>query len=129
MGSPRGHGPSHHGGKPVGRRVRLPRGAREPIKVYINGHIQQPDLDYRIADGEIVFDEPILKEDLSGLNPMRKFALGLGLVGSYQRNETVDVEYNLGAERHFASDLKVIPEQPGSGLRPQDPRAGRPPPQ
>ncbi len=110
MGSPRGHGPSHHGGTPVGRRVRLPRGARDPITVYINGHVQQADLDYRIAGGEIVFAEPILKEDLSGLSPLRKFALGLGLVGSYQRNETVDVEYSLGAERHFASDLEVIPD-------------------
>ena len=110
MGSPRGHGPSHRGGTPVGRRVLLPRGAREPIKVYINGHEQKPDLDYRIADGEIVFAEPIVKEDLSGLSPLRKFALGLGLVGSYQRNETVDAEYSLGNDRHFASDLKVIPD-------------------
>lgn len=107
-GSPRGHGRSHHGGKPVGCRVRLPRGAREPIKVYINGHEQKLDLDYRIIGGEIVFEQPILKEDLSELGPIRKFALGLGLVGSYQRNETVDVEYNLGAERHFASDLTVL---------------------
>ncbi len=110
MGSPRGHGPSDRGGTPVGRRVRLPRGAREPIKVYINGHLQEADIDYRIADGEIVFAEPILKEDLSGLSPLRKFALGLGLVGSYERDETVDVEYNLGSERHFASNLAVIPD-------------------
>lgn len=108
-GSPRGHGSSHHGGKPVGRRVRLPRGAVDPIKVFINGHEQKLDLDYRIIDGEIVFREPILKEDLSGLSPLRKVVLGLGLVGSYQRDETVDVEYHLGESRHFSSDLEVLP--------------------
>lgn len=108
-GSPRGHGSSHQGGKPVGRRVRLPRGAVDPIRVYINGHEQKLDLDYRIVDGEIVFKEPILKEDLSALSPLRKVVLGLGLVGSYQRHETVDVEYHLGEVRHFASDLDVHP--------------------
>lgn len=110
-GSPRGHGKSHHGGKPAGRRVKLPRGASDPIKVYINGHEQKLGLDYEIVGGEIVFEEAILKEDLAGLSPFRKLVLGLGLVGSYQRNETVDVEYRLGSERHFASDLAVIPER------------------
>lgn len=109
-GSPRGHSESDRGGKPVGRRVKLPRGASEPIKVFINGHEQKAGLDYRIADGEIVFEEPIVKEDLSELPALRKLVLGLGLVGSYQRNETVDAEYGLGADRHFASDLEVIPD-------------------
>lgn len=108
-GSPRGHGKSHTGGKPVGRRVKLPNGAADPIKVYINGHEQKLGLDYKIVDGEVVFREPIVKEDLSELSSFRKVVLGLGLVGSYQRNETVDVEYHLGSQRHFASDLAVIP--------------------
>lgn len=110
-GSPRGHGKSHRGGRPVGRRVKLPRGAADPIKVFINGNEQKLGLDYKILDGEIVFKEPIVKEDLSELSPVRKLVLGLGLVGSYQRNETVDVQYHLGTDRHFASDLEVIPEQ------------------
>ncbi|MFN8151563.1 MAG: hypothetical protein U0R24_10630 [Solirubrobacterales bacterium] len=110
QGSPRGHGKSEHGGKPVGTHVKLPRGAADPIKVYINGHEQKLGLDYNIVGGEIVFKEPILKEDLSELNPFRKVVLGLGLVGSYQRDETVDVEYSLEGKRQFASDLAVIPD-------------------
>src|SRR5690349_5072494 len=110
-GSPRGHGKSHTGGKPVGRRVKMPRGAVRPIEVFINGQPQKEGLDYKLVDGEIVFREPILKEDLSGLPTLRKIVLGLGLVGSYQRDETVDVEYHLGEARHFASDLAVIPER------------------
>lgn len=110
-GSPRGHGKSHTGGKPVGRRVKLPRGSVRPFEVFINGQVQKEGLDYKIVDGEIVFRDPIIKEDLSELPTMRKIVLGLGLIGSYQRDETVDVEYHLGDERHFASDLAVIPEK------------------
>lgn len=110
-GSSRGHGHGQQGGTPVGNRVRLPRGASEPITVFINGHEQKAGLDYRIVDGELVFREPILKEDLSKLNVLRKAALALGMVGSYERHETVDVEYHLGSERHFASNLEVIEEQ------------------
>ena len=107
MSGNRGHGESAHGGKPVGRRVRVPRGAKEPIRVYINGMEQTRGEDYRLHEGDIVFKDPILKEDLSELSPFRKLVLGLGLVGSYQRNETVDVEYMLEGRREFASDLPV----------------------
>lgn len=108
--SNRGHGREAHGGKPVGRRVRLPRGAQEPIKVHINGMEQRRGEDYKLHDGEIVFKDPILKEDLSELTAIRKLVLGLGLVGSYQRNETVDVEYVIDGRQQLASDLKVTPE-------------------
>ena len=109
--SNRGHGTSAHGGKPVGRRVRVPNGAGEPIKVYINGMEQQRGEDYTMYEGDIVFREPILKEDLSELSVIRKLVLGLGLVGSYQRNETVDIEYSLKGRREFASNLPVVPDQ------------------
>jgi len=108
--SSRGHGQSAHGGKPVGRRVKLPRGATRPIKVFINGQDQKEGVDYTLHEGEVVFREPILKEDLSELSVLRKLVLGLGLVGSYQKNETVDVEYALPSGKQFASDLPVIPE-------------------
>jgi hypothetical protein len=111
--SGRGHGRSAHGGKAVGRRVALPRGARPPIDVFINGSLQKQGVDYTLHEGQIIFREPILKEDLSGLSAIRKLVLGLGLVGSYQRDETVDVEYRLGGRTELASDLEVIPDQPG----------------
>lgn len=109
--SGRGHGKSAEGGKPVGRRVKLPRGARKPIKVFINGQEQKEGIDYTIHEGDVAFRDPIMKEDLSQLGAVRKLVLGLGLVGSYQKNETVDVEYALGGgRREFVSDLKVMPD-------------------
>lgn len=108
--SKRGHGKSVRGGKPVGRRVPLPRGAEPPFVVYINGTLQTEGEDYEIRSGTLVFREPIYKEDLRSLSPIRKFVLGLGMVGSYQRNETVDVQYRIDGKTHFASDLKVLPD-------------------
>ena len=109
-GSGRGHGHSEHGGKPVGRRVRLPRGAERPIAVFINGTEQVEGVDYEIADGVVSFREPIIKEDLRELGVVRKIVLGLGLVGSYQKHEVVDVQYVIGGRAQLASDLDVIPE-------------------
>lgn len=108
--SDRGHGKEAHGGVPVGRRVRVPNGAGEPIKVFINGMEQERGSDYTLHEGEIVFREPILKEDLKSLGFVRKLTLGLGLVGTYQRNETVDVEYRIGGRTHLASDVPVLPD-------------------
>ena len=109
-GSPRGHGPSEEGGKPIGRRVPLPRGAERPFLVFINGAQQKEGLDYEITGGMVVFNEPIVKEDLSELGTFRKAMLGLGLVGTYQKNEVVDVQYRIGGETQLASDLEVLPD-------------------
>ena len=109
-GSGRGHGISEEGGKEVGRRVRLPRGAGRPITVFINGSEQVEGTDYDIVDGTVIFREPILKEDLSRLGPVRKVVLGLGLVGSYQKHEVVDVQYRVGGRNELVSDLEVIPD-------------------
>ena len=83
--SGRGHGSSEQGGKPVGRRVRLPKRRQPPITVFINGSEQIEGTDYEIGSGSVIFREPIMKEDLSELGLVRKLVLGLGLVGSYQK--------------------------------------------
>lgn len=108
--SERGHGRAAHGGVPVGRRVPLPNGAQKPIEVYVNGMLQQEGEDYTLVGQGVVFRDPILKEDLEHLGFIRKMVLGFGLVGSYQKDETVDVEYRLGGRTQLASDLKVLPD-------------------
>jgi len=108
--SGRGHGISEEGGKAVGRRVDLPRGAQGPIKVFINGSEQVEGTDYELSGGTVIFREPIIKEDLSQLGPVRKIVLGLGLVGNYQKNEVVDVQYQIDGKTHLASDLPVRPD-------------------
>ena len=92
-------------GVEVGRRVRLPRGAEPPIRVYVNGVEQSQGSDFRIRGGEIVFERPIVKEGKVG--GLRWLAMLLGLFGTYRKHETVDVEYRLGGQVKLASDVEI----------------------
>jgi len=94
------------GSHAAGRRVRLPRGAQEPIRVHING-VEQPRGEvWDVRGTEIVFTRPIVKESVS---KGRWFAMYLGLFGSYRKNETVDVEYTTGGETKLAADVEILP--------------------
>jgi len=90
----------------AGRRIRLPRGAQRPIRVYLNGIEQSESDDYRVAGGMVVFNRPIIKEEkLSGL---RWLSMLVGVVGTYRKNESVDVEYTLKGETKLISDAPVV---------------------
>ncbi len=90
----------------VGRRVRLPRGAEPPIRVYVNGVEQARGRDYEIRGGEVVFKRSIVKEGKVG--GARWAAMYLGLFGTYRKHETVDIEYRLGGQTKLLSDAKVV---------------------
>lgn len=107
-GSGRGHGKAHSEGVEVGRRVRLPRGAGPPIKVYINGVEQSEGTDYTLDADGVLFREPIIKE--GKLGGLRWLSMYIGLFGSYRKNETVDVSYRIDGNTHLASDLEVTAE-------------------
>jgi hypothetical protein len=91
----------------VGRRVRLPRGAEPPIRVYINGVEQTEGVDYGVREGQLLFARPIIKEKV-GIG--RWMAMYLGLFGTYRKHETIDVEYRLGGKVQLASDVEVLPD-------------------
>jgi hypothetical protein len=93
-------------GVEVGRRVRLPRGAERPIRVYVNGVEQVEGSDYRVAAGVVVFSRPIVKEGKVG--GVRWMAMLLGLFGTYRKHETVDVEYRLRGQVKLVSDAEVV---------------------
>ncbi len=95
-------------GVEVGRRVRLPRGAEPPIKVFLNGVQQSEGTDYRLADGFVVFERPIVKEGKVG--GVRWLAMLLGLFGTYRKHEVVDIEYRLAGSVRLASDAEVLPD-------------------
>lgn len=91
----------------AGRRVRLPRGAREPIRVHVNGVEQVRGTDYELRDRAIVFARPMLKEQV-GMG--RWMAMYLGLFGTYRKHDTVDVEYHSDGKIQLASDLPIEPD-------------------
>ena len=91
----------------AGRRVRLPRGAQRPIRVYVNGVQQTEGSDFDLRGGGIVFARPIVKETVT---PGRWMAMYLGLFGTYRKNETVDVEYTLDGRTQLVADAKIVPD-------------------
>ena len=95
-------------GVEVGRRVKLPRGAEPPIKIFVNGVEQTRGEDYEIRGGEVVFRRSIIKEGKVGR--ARWAAMYLGLFGTYRKHETIDIEYRLGGQVKLLSDAKVIEE-------------------
>lgn len=90
----------------AGNRVRLPRGATDPIRVYVDGIEQARGVDYEIVDGTVVFSRQIIKETMTA---GRWMAMYLGLFGTYRKNETVDVEYTLDGSTQLAADVEILP--------------------
>ena len=90
----------------AGRHARLPRGASEPIRVFINGVEQNRGEVWEAREGRIAFTRPIVKEEVT---PGRWMAMYLGLFGTYRKNETVDIEYRLSGEVKLASDVDIEP--------------------
>jgi hypothetical protein len=88
----------------AGRRVDLPKGASEPIVVYINGVAQTQGEDYNVEGREVVFTRDIIKEEI-GMS--RWLAMYLGIFGTYRKDETVDVQYHRAGRTELASDLEV----------------------
>ena len=88
----------------AGRRVHLPRGASEPMVVYINGIAQTAGEDYRVEGEEIVFSRDIVKEEI-GIS--RWLAMYLGVFGTYRKDETIDVQFSRDGRTELASDLKI----------------------
>jgi hypothetical protein len=91
-------------------RVRLPRGAERPYRVFVNGVEQKEGDDYEVVDGELRFSRPLEKERL-GLG--RWTAIFLGLWGSYGKNDQVDVQYQLGGQTAHATGLDILAPENG----------------
>jgi hypothetical protein len=88
----------------AGRRVHLPRGASEPMVVYVNGIAQTAGEDYRVEGEEIVFSRDIVKEEI-GIS--RWLAMYLGVFGTYRKDETIDVQFSRDGRTELASDLEI----------------------
>lgn len=87
-------------------RVPLPRGAEPPYRVFVNGVPQQPGRDYVVVGRELHFSRPLEKERL-GVG--RWTAIFLGLFGSYGKNDSVDVQYQLSGRTTVATGLEILP--------------------
>jgi hypothetical protein len=87
-------------------RVKLPRGAEPPYRVFVNGVPQKEGEDYELKGRELWFRKPLEKERLGA---GRWTAMFFGLFGSYGKNDSVDVQYRLGGREAVATGLDIVP--------------------
>ena len=86
-------------------RVPLPAGVRPPYEVYVNGVRQELGTDYRVSEGELVFGRELVRSKLSGW----AWLLGFWGIGTYKRNDEVDVRYEVGGRPMVAHALEIKP--------------------
>jgi hypothetical protein len=73
--------------------------------VFVNAVPQREGVDYELGDGELLFARPLVKERLGF---WRWTAMFLALFGTYGRNDSVDVEYEVGGRKTVASGLEIV---------------------
>jgi len=86
-------------------RVPLPPGLRPPFEVYVNGVRQELGADYRVSQGDLVFGRELVQRKLSGW----AWFLGFWGIGTYGRNDEVDVRYEVEGRPMVAQALKIRP--------------------
>ena len=94
-------------------KVPLPAGAEPPYDVYVNGVPQIAGRDYELAGRTLLFDRHIEQEGRLGF--WRWLSIFLGLVGTYRKNDSVDVHYTRAGKRVVATGLEIQPPEEPSG--------------
>jgi hypothetical protein len=96
----------------AGERVRIPAGAERPYTVFVNGIEQKEGEDFKVAEGELRFNRPIVKEKM---DTGRWLAMYLGLFGTYRKDEKVDIHFKRGGKDELVADLPIVPYEDGEG--------------
>ena len=83
----------------------LPPEVRSPFEVYVNGVRQELGTDYRVSEGDLLFKRELISQKLG----LRAWLLGFWGIGTYKRNDEVDVRYEQEGRPTVAHALKIIP--------------------
>jgi len=86
-------------------RVKLPPGVRTPFEVYVNGVPQELGNDYQVRSGELVFERELVQQKLG----LRAWLIGFWGIGTYKRNDEVDVRYEVNGQPMVAQGLRISP--------------------
>jgi hypothetical protein len=86
--------------------VHLPAGVRTPFEVYVNGVLQQEGRDFDRRGDRLLFARPLVKAGKIGF---WRWALGAFGVGTYEKDDQVDVRYEVGGRPAVAHRLDIEP--------------------
>ena len=84
----------------------LPADVHGSYRVFVNGVPQQPGRDYQERGRELVFTRELVKE---GRVALWRWAVGAFGVGTYRRNDSVDVSYEADGRPRLAEGLDILP--------------------
>jgi hypothetical protein len=100
---------SHDGGSMAESRVRLPDRVVPPFTVFVNGVRQEEGADYRVDGDVLVFARELVQEGKLGF---WRWFLGAWGIGTYRKDDQVDVAWNVGGHPHVAHKLDVLRPEP-----------------
>jgi hypothetical protein len=92
--------------------VRVPSRVGEHFEVYVNGIRQREGADYTRRGDELVFPRSLAHEGRLGF--WRWLSLFLGVAGTYRKNDTVDLVYEVNGTRTVETGLPMLPSGPMS---------------
>jgi hypothetical protein len=84
-------------------RVKLPSAVRSPFEVYVNGVRQELGTDYRVSEGDLLFEREVVRQRA------RAWFLGFWGIGTYKRNDEIDIRYEVGGETRVVQATEIIP--------------------
>lgn len=79
---------------------------REPFQVFVNGVPQRRDADYRVRGRELVFERELVQE---GRVAAWRWLVGAFGMGTYRRDDSIDVRYERDGRMALAQGLAVEP--------------------
>ena len=85
-------------------KVRLPPGVRGPYTVFVNGVQQREGADYEVRGTTLLFDRELAKEGRLGF---WRWFLGAWGIGTYRKNDQVDVAWEIGGRPRVAHALEI----------------------
>jgi hypothetical protein len=88
-------------------RIELPDHVPQAFEVYVSGVRQVPGRDYEHEGRSLVFPRPLEQEGRLGF--WRWLSMWLGVAGTYRKNETVDVAYEVDGRREVETGLQPQP--------------------
>ena len=94
-------------------RIDLPSHVTRPFEVFVNGIPQIEGTDYELVGSALLFAETLSREGKIGF--WRWLRMGLGIAGTYRKNDTIDVVFSLNGRRvvaTLAAPVATTPAEP-----------------
>ena len=100
--------------------VPLPAAAVPPFEVFVNGVAQVEGRDYAVVHQgggrALAFERSLQKEGRLGF--WRWALMFFSIVGTYRRNDSVDVRYRTHGQTRVATGLEILPPKDQAGRAP-----------